>query len=116
MARTVLTTICQEGAPYFVRIAFATEDGSSVTPNSAAYTVTDRDGNVVNDLSSVEIGSLATSVDILLSGADTTITASAASGEIRVINVEYVYDSTLASGLTAYAEAWFSISDLVVVT
>lgn len=116
MARTVLSTVCKEGSPYLISISFTGEAGSAVTPTTAYYTITDRDGNVVGSLSSVEMSGLSTSVNILLSGADTKISASAASGQIRICNVEYVYDSTLASGLTAYNEQWFSIQDLVAVS
>ena len=107
---TILTTMADEGSPYFVRVAFADEDGSAVTPNSAAYTVTARYGTVIGSLSSVEISSLATSVDILLTGADVTI---GSNGQVRILSVEYIYDSTLGSGLTAYTEAQFTIDDLV---
>lgn len=110
MARTVLTTTANESSVYFIQVAFTDEDGSSVTPNSAAYTLTDRSGNVINSLSSVAVTSLATSIDIVLTA---TSLAIGANGQVRILNVEYTYDSTLGSGLTAYAEAQFTIEDLV---
>ena|SRR3990167_4151083 len=124
MSVVILSTTAVEGSPYFVRVAFATEDGSAVTPNSAAYWLTDGSGNVINSLSSVAMSGLATSVDILLTSTDLRVVATdiidlsdkLTQSTTRYLTVMYTYDSQLASGLTAYTQAAFTLADLIVVT
>lgn len=55
---------------YFATVSFFDEAGDAVIPLSAKWTLTDGYCTVVNNRDQVDIGSLAASVDIVMSGDD----------------------------------------------
>lgn len=119
MARSTVKTVTDRLAEKSTGVftcAFKDEDGQAITPTSATWTLTDTAGEVVNSRDEVAIVSLATSVDIVLSGDDLAISDGfEGSAEERILTVEAVYDSDLGSDLPVKAECRFFIDSLVAV-
>jgi len=113
---TILTVNAQERSTYVITVAFKDEDGQYVIPTSAAWTLTDEDGTVINSRQDVAISSLAASVDVVLSGADLAVdTGFAGTAQERTITVEAVYTSSLGSGLPLTAACRFNVENLIAV-
>lgn len=96
-----------------VTISFTDESGDAVTPATVTWSLTDENGTVINSRSNVSIGSLDTSVTLVLSGADLALVNASVD---RILTVRITYDSDLGSGLTENEEALFKINPLVNVT
>lgn len=112
---TTLSVHATERSTYIITASFTDEDGDPVTPNAPlTWTLTDRDGNVINSRSAVTIAP-DTSVDIVLTNNDLAI-GTGASSRMYVLLIEGTYDSTLGSGLSLRDEARFTIDNLVKVT
>lgn len=62
-----------EESSYFVTVSYYNEDGDSITPLTAYWTLTDKDGNVMNEREDVEITSLSTSNIIVMYGDDLSV-------------------------------------------
>lgn len=109
---TTLTAKAVESSTYVITAAFFDEDDSAVTPTSATWTLTDDLGNVVNDREDVAISPLSASVDIVLTGDDLLLPASA--GLIgRVLTVSALYNSALGTGLSLAAKIRFVVENLL---
>lgn len=106
---TMIKTQAVEESTYVVTVSFFNAAGTAVTPKSATWTLTDKDGAVVNSRNAVTISSLDTSVDIVLSGNDLQI----ADGKTRKLLVQAIYDSTEGSDLPLNDELEFQIHRLV---
>lgn len=110
---TTITTLADqpiEEATYAVTFsAFVDETGASVTPQSAAWTLTDRAGNVINgrDAESITPG---TSITVLLSGDDLSIAAG--NDGRRALLLEWVYDSSLGNDLPGKDVLYFTVQAL----
>lgn len=111
MATTLMIMPAEKGTAKVTVGMFTDEDGRAVVPNTVAWTLTDRDGNVVNSRSAVSL-TPAASISFLLSGDDLAITSS---DRQRAITIATTYDSTLGTGLTARAQAFFTIEDFAAV-
>ena len=103
MAITTLTEIAKAGGTYVVGVSFSDEDGNSVTPDSATWTLTDSDGDVVNNRQDVNISSLSESIEILLQGADLT-TGGRSLAELK-FTISALYQSDLGSNLVLIQQA-----------
>ena len=101
-----------ERSTYAVTVAFTDDAGDAVTPSSATWTLTDKQGTVVNSRDAVTISGLSTSVTLVLSGADLAV-GSPYFGAERVLTIEAVYTSDLGAGLPLKSETTFTISDLL---
>jgi hypothetical protein len=107
---TELTTKAIERSTYVVTVAFTDENDSAMTPNEVTWSLRDGQGKIVNGRSNVSL-TPATSVDIVLQGADLEIGAGEDDG-LRWLTVEGTYDSVAGSGLPFRDEAVFRICDL----
>lgn len=105
-----LATHATEGSTYVVRASFSDEDGVATVPTEVTWTLTDRDGTVVNSREAETVTPAAV-VDIVLSGADLEYTGLV--GNERVLTIEAEYTSTLGAALPLKAEVWFVIDSLV---
>jgi hypothetical protein len=108
---TELPLVAQEEGTYVINAAFKDEDGADVVPDSATWTLSDEEGNIVNSRNEITITGLATSKDIVLSGDDLALTA-ALHGNTRVFLIEGTYTSTLGV-LPLKEQAKFDIENLV---
>jgi|SRR3990167_9583028 len=110
---SVLSTHAKERSTYVITVAFTDDEGAAVTPTSATWTLTDLDGNVINERSAVAITPLSTSATIVLTGDDLVI---GTYGEERELLVQAVYDSDLGDDLTNNQAVRFVIDGFVAVT
>ncbi len=93
MAGATLTVKAVEGSTYVVTIKFFDENGQPVVPNTAEWTLTDEDGNIVNSRDGVEIGSPDSTIEVLLGGSDLP-----GPGNV-LFAVDATYDSALGTDL-----------------
>lgn len=99
-----------EQSTYAITVAFTDEAGNPVTPNAGAtWTLTDSNGNVINELEDVGFTEDDT-ITIVLSGADLTLVDN---DKERVLTVQCTYDSDLGNDLSFKQEVRFFIDDLV---
>ena len=109
---TTLTTQAVEESTFVVTAAFTDEDAVAVVPKTAVWTLSDKDGTVINGRLDVTISPLAASVDIVLSGDDLAI----ADGKTRKLTIKATYDSDAGTDLPLNDELSFQIQRLVGVT
>jgi hypothetical protein len=103
-----------EKSTYGITVPFVDEDGEAVTPTTAVWTLSDDRGNVINSRSDVAISPLASTVQIVLTGADLALSANDRGH--RRFTVKATYNSSLGSGLALNSEVRFWIEPLVNVT
>lgn len=85
-----------EGTSATLTMAFTDEDGSSITPSSATYTLFDKfSGEIVR---SGAISPLSESVDFQITPSDTAIMNSRNRYEIRTVEVTFLYDGKTGKG------------------
>ncbi len=118
MAITTLTLEADEKGTYVISGTYYDENGDTVTPTAANWTLTDTKGNVINSRSAVTISSLSTTFAVALTGNDLAIgnTATKSANRKRIFAVQYTYNSTLGSGLNGRGQAEFTIADYVAVS
>lgn len=108
---STLTTRAKENSTYVITVTFTDEDGDAVVPTSITWSLTDKSGNVINDREDVAVAVPASSVDVVLSGADLAVgTATAVQ---RYFLVEATYNSDLGTGLPLNDECIFLLDGLV---
>ncbi len=107
-AITVLRDKATEQSTFVVTVSFTDEAGDAVIPNSIGWKLTDKNRAVVNGKSAETVEPPAASIDLLLKGDDLNMS----DGNLRVITVEALYDSSFGSGLPLKAEVRFYIQDL----
>jgi len=112
---TEIATHATEKSTYSVTVSFTDEAGDAVTPNSITWTLTDKDGTVINSRQDVSV-TPATSVTITLSGDDLALQSGEVGGVVRVLTISATYDSDLGSNLPLKSEARFIVDDLKSVT
>lgn len=88
---TTITTSYPAGTTVVVTFTLTDEDGSAVTPNEASWSLYSERG-VVNSREDVAITSLASSMDVVLSGDDLT-------AGLTYFVVEGTYDSDVGTDL-----------------
>jgi len=110
-----LTSRAVERSTYIITAEFEDASGALVVPDSISWTLTDERGRVMNSRSAVAIAVPASSIDIVLNGADLALTGDGDKGG-RVLTVEAVYDSTEGLNLPLKDEVRFRIAPLLKVT
>jgi|JI10StandDraft_1071094.scaffolds.fasta_scaffold509666_2 hypothetical protein len=106
-----LTEKVNEESTAILRVTFTDSDGNAVIPQSATWTLSDRDNEVVNGKSDVTISPLASTVDILLKGDDLKLPFPRE--RVRRVLVKAIYDSsTYGDDLPFNEEFEFTITDL----
>lgn len=94
-----------------VTVTYTDENGGSVTPTAATWTLTDRDGTVINSRQDVTISTPGTSDDVVLQGDDLALQGTDDDG-LRYFLCEFTYTSDAGAGLPGKNECWFNIYDL----
>lgn len=105
-----IATKPNESSSIVLRVFFKDVDGSSFTPLTCVWSLTDESGNVINsrDRVSVSVGSEGY-YDFVISGNDIKYS----DGDTRVFLVEGTYDSIFGDGLPFREEAKFMIQDTI---
>ena len=97
MSYTTLTN-ATEGSAYPVTIALTDDAGGALIPDTATWTLTDLDGNVINSRNAVSL-TPASSMTLVLSGDDLDVATGYEKAE-RALIIEGTYtDPTFGSGL-----------------
>jgi len=113
---TKVTTEAIEKSTFVISVSFTDEDDSAVVPNSGlTWTLTDMDGDVINNRENVSI-TPASTIYIVLQGDDLEIADSSNNYEGRIITVEGTYDSDLGSDLPMKDTCRFDVINLRKVT
>ena len=112
MARITLAEEAVEQSTFVVPVMFRDENGTAVAPNSATWTLTNEYGVLVNGRLDVALSAPASTVNIVLTGADLAML-----GELdnrkRLLLVEATYSSSLGTGLNLREEIEFVVRPLV---
>lgn len=98
-----------------VTATFTDADGSSVVPVSITWTLTDKEGTIINNRDQVVVATPAASIDIVLSGDDLDIGNTLGAGYV-VLLVESVINSVLGNGLPYKDQVNVLIDDLVAIS
>ena len=113
---TKLYEKAQEGSTFAIRVDFTVKTdpddtvGTPFTPNSGlVWSLKDKDGNVINDRTAVEIAS-AESITIVLKGNDLAL---AGGGARRFVTVMGQFNGVLGDNLPLIGEVSFQIENLV---
>lgn len=104
-----LITHAKDQSTYQVTAAFTDAAGDSVVPSAITWTLTDRDGTVINSREDVAVATPAASIDIVLSGDDLKYS----DGAKRILTIEATYDSDEGSDLPLKQESVIKIDDLI---
>lgn len=103
----------EEGATGFVTLVFTDQDGDSVVPDSATYTLFNKKTKAtINDRTAISIPGLAATVDLELLPADNPIIDDKLDVEEHVLFVEWVYSTTRLGK----KEITFDVINLVKIT
>ena len=120
---TSLTLKANEEGLYVINFQPFDEDDNAVTPSAVLWSLTDLDGDFINEREDVDYesdsglgsgGALSTSMDIALNGDDLAVTESQCTTGRRLL-VKYTYTSSLGSGLPGKDSCEFDIRNLVAI-
>lgn len=98
-----------EGSTYVVNVTFKDEAGESMVPVGASWSLRDNTGTIVNSRSAVPLVPAST-VSIILSGADLSFEPNSMSQ--RILTVTGTYDGTYGANLPIAEEFTFRIRAL----
>ncbi len=103
----------EKGTIAFV-VSFEDENGDAAAPDTLIWSLTDTDGNVINNLDQEVVSSPTASNTIVLSGDDLQILSSESSqtAVVRKFIIEATYDSDLGSDLPVNDVAVFILENL----
>ena len=113
---TILSVKAIEESIFVITAAFTNEEGDAVAPTAATWTLSDKQGTIINSREDVVISSPTATEDIVLSGDDLAFQAGERKTAERVLTVEWTYNSDLGTGLPGKDKCEFKVTDLVVVT
>ena len=115
--KTTLTSRAAEESTFIVTAVFKDEDGDLVVPNAGTviWTLTDKDGTVINSREDVAETSAST-VNIVLSGDDLTLIDQDCLEEERRVTIQAEYDSVLENNLPIKGVAIFTVVNLISIT
>lgn len=107
-----------EGDDGAIELVFTDENGDAVTPTSAKYTLYDeKTKEILNSRENVSLSSLASTMHLLLTPGDNIIHGDpSVVEEIHVVEVEFVYTSSLGSGRVRRKPFRFIVKNLTKVT
>ena len=102
-----------EQSTFALVASFKDEEGDAVIPNTITWTLSDEDGNTINEREDVEIAVPDSSVTIVLSADDLQISNGFAGlAEKRILTIEATYDSDLGMDLPLTESAHFVVNNL----
>jgi hypothetical protein len=115
MPTIITATKAVEEGTYVITASFYDEDGNAVSPDTMAWSLTDKDGTIINSREDVAISSPGTSENIVLSGNDLAITDDGHSEQVRYLVMEGTYTSALGT-LPLKDQCTFYITNIKKVT
>jgi hypothetical protein len=101
-----------EGSTLVVEVITKDELDVLIIPTSMKWSLTDREGNVINSREDVVVLTPSSSIDIVLKGADLELVTTKLLREERFLLVESIYDGLLGSNLPITNEFSFIIKNL----
>lgn len=101
--------VVSEKSTLVLRITFLDEDDQLVVPTAASWTLTDKDGLVINERRDVPISPLAAIVNLVLYGDDLALAGAAASKYKRIVTIQATYDSSIGTNLPLTEEVMFQV-------
>ena len=106
-----LATHAVEESTFIVQFSFTDHAGAAITPKAGAvYSLTDRDGNIINSREDVGITE-GTTMTIAISGDDLALSDPA--DNLRIITIEATYDGVLGNDLPLRDSIRFYIDNLL---
>lgn len=106
-----VTAYAKEEGTFVVNVAPEDEDDNPVIPVTARWTLTDSEGNVINNRLHVSL-TPAYSMDIVLQGDDLAIPGSSKS---RILTVEATYNSSLGNDLPLNDDYHFIVDNMFLI-
>jgi Cu/Ag efflux protein CusF len=107
-----LTLKATEESTYIITCDFEDEDGNAIPPKTMTWTLSDADGNIINEKEDVEVTDPQASQDVTLKGDD--LQAVDNDDFLRVFTVKATYDSEdYGNDLPFNGEIAFTLEDLV---
>ena len=109
--------VVNEQSTLAITVNFTDDDGNAVVPSSAAWTLIDKTGTVINNRED-EIISPASSVTIVLVGDDLQITSSEGTSNVvlREFLIEGTYNSSIGYNLPFKETCYFYVRNLFTVS
>jgi hypothetical protein len=107
---TTLSESPVEGSTYVITAEFLDIDGEAFTPTTCVWTLSAKNGTIINARSRVAVTVTGTTYDFVLSGEDLLY----ADGKDRRFLVEGTYNSTYGTGLPFREEAAFILINTVI--
>ena len=108
----ILSTPAMEQSTYLITITYKDEDGTAVTPDTSTWTLTDTDGNVINEKEDQAIASPTTADTVTLSGSDLTVNDG---NRDLIFTAEGTYTSATVTAKPFKAAVKFTVQALVAV-
>lgn len=103
-----------EESTFSITAAFTDSAGNAVVPNSLTWSLSDRDGTIINSREDVAIATPAESNTVVLFGDDLALADT--DNPVRVFLIQGDYDDpVLGAGLPIKDEAIFEISNLTII-
>lgn len=106
-------TSVQEQSTLVVKVDFVDEFSDPVTPTAITWTLTDKNGNVMNTLEDEAISSPASTIYIAMSGSDLSIATGETKPYTRYLLVKAVYDSTYGDSLAFKDQLKFKLDNMI---
>jgi hypothetical protein len=104
-----------EQSTFAIDLSFTDEDDSAVEPDTVLWTLTDEEGNVINDRED-ESETPGSTMTVLLSGDDLAFQAGESGDSVwRILTIEATYTSDLGAGLLLKDSLKFPLRNLVAV-
>lgn len=112
----ISSTVAREEGTLVVQCVFTDEAGSAVSPNTLTWTLSDRQGTIINSRENEVVPGvdIASTTYIVLSGNDLAFLSTEVGAEAeRIFTLKGTYDSTYGNDLPLNYEVMFYIPNLV---
>jgi hypothetical protein len=110
MSVNVRKSVTEQGTINF-EIDFYDETDAVVIPPAIDWTLTDDQGTIVNARHAVSVAVPAATINITLTGSDTAV-LSTTDSLVRLLYLNWTYNSSLGAGLQGHEQVKFMIVDL----
>jgi len=106
-----------ENSSYLIELTAYDELGQEVVPKTGTWSLTDTDGETINERANIVISPLAATMHVLLTGDDLALSAAfAGTSELRVFIFEGTYDSIYGADNPLKDQLVFPVVNLAKIT